>query len=211
MPSESTATLLLIRHALTDAVGHVLTGRAPGVALNEQGRAQAEALGRRLATASLAAVYSSPLERALATAQAVAREHGLAVECRPGLHEVDFGAWTHRTVASLAGDPLWERFHAQRGRAEVPGGEAMLAVQARMVAELEALAARHPGAVVAAVSHGDPIRAALLHYLGTPLDLFERIEVQPASISVVRFDGSGPRVLALNDTGGLEATLARPS
>jgi probable phosphomutase (TIGR03848 family) len=202
-------TLLLIRHALTDAVGQVLTGRTPGVILNDRGRAQAEALGRRLARTALAAVYSSPLERAMATAHEIARAHGLTVECRPGLHEVDFGQWTLRTLSSLAGDPEWQRFNARRGGAPVPGGEPMLAVQARMVAEMEALAARHPEETIAVVGHGDPLRAVLLHALGVPLDLFERIEVEPASLSVVTLGPSGPCVRRLNDTGELPTSPAR--
>jgi probable phosphoglycerate mutase len=155
-------------------------------------------------------VYSSPLERAMATAHVVARAHALAVECRPGLHEVDFGEWTMRTLASLADDPAWQRFNARRGGAPVPGGEPMLSVQARMVAEVETLAARHADETIAVVGHGDPLRALLLHALGVPLDLFERIEVEPASVSVLWLGPAGPRVRRLNDTGGLGTPGAEP-
>jgi probable phosphoglycerate mutase len=196
-------TLLLIRHALTDAVGHVLSGRSEGVALNAAGRAQAEELARRLEKVELTAIYSSPLERAVATAEALARGRALRVQTLSALTEVDFGEWTGRTLASLEGDPAWQLYNTQRGRSAIPGGEAMLAIQARVIAELERLHYIHPDGSVAVVSHGDVLRAALLHYLGVALDLFERIEVEPASLSVVRLGPAGPRIARLNDTGGL--------
>jgi probable phosphoglycerate mutase len=132
------------------------------------------------------------------------------VETRAGLTEVDFGEWTGRALASLEGDPVWRLYNTQRGRCAIPGGETMLGTQARVVGELERLHRLHPEGAVAVVSHGDVLRAAVLHYLGVPLDLFERVELEPASVSVVHLGPAGPRVLLLNDTGHLPGSSDRP-
>jgi probable phosphoglycerate mutase len=197
-------TFLLIRHAATDWLGRALAGRTPGVGLNRAGREQAERLGRRLAAVRLDAIHSSPLERAVETAEAVARHHGLGVERSDRLLELDFGEWTGRSLAELEGDPRWAAFNAFRADTRIPSGDHMLDVQARVAAELETLRGRHPSGRVAVVSHGDVIRAALLLHAGIPLDGYGRLEVSPASVSVVEMGPSGSRVLRLNDTGTLE-------
>jgi probable phosphomutase (TIGR03848 family) len=198
-------TFLLVRHATTDWVGRGLSGRTPGVSLSPAGRVEAEALAERLAPVRIAAVYSSPLERAMETAEMVARRHGLAVHRRSGLQEIDFGEWTGRDFDLLRSDPRWTRFNTHRATAEVPGGEGMARVQARIGAELDGLAERHPAECVVAVSHADVIRAAVLGVLGLSLDHFGRLEVWPASVTVLERDAAGSRLVRLNDTGPLAA------
>jgi probable phosphoglycerate mutase len=193
-------TVLLIRHALTAHVGSTISGRLPHVGLSGEGRRQAEALADRLASRPIRAIYSSSLERAMATAEPLARRLGLSAQVRSRLDELHFGEWTGKSFAALGCDPLWGRFNTFRSLTRIPGGELMLEVQARAVAELVDLRARHPEEAVAVVSHGDVIRAALAHYLGIHLDLIQRLEISPASVSVVTLEGGGVRVLSVNET-----------
>ena len=193
-------TFLLIRHATNDTVGKSIAGWSD-VSLNEEGRAQAERLAGRLAGARVAALYSSPLARARETAAPLARALGLEVQTSEALGEIRFGDWTGRTLDELDRDPRWRSFNTFRSATRVPGGELMLEAQTRFVAELERLRERHPRASVAVVSHGDLIKAAVAHYAGIHLDLFQRIEIGPASASIVEVDDHGPRILLLNDTG----------
>jgi probable phosphoglycerate mutase len=201
-------TLLLIRHALCDSVGHSLAGRTPGVHLNATGRAQAAALAERLARVPLAGIYSSPLERTRETAEAIAaRQAGapgrtVAVEVVPELLELDFGDWTGRTLAELDGDERWRAFNRFRSSTRIPGGELIVEVQARAVGALERLIQRHPAATVAVVSHGDVLRAMLAYYLGVPLDLMARLTVDPASVSIVRAGHFDAKVQCINLTAG---------
>jgi probable phosphoglycerate mutase len=193
--------LLLIRHAHHDYIGRAIAGWLPGVSLSRQGRIEAAALADRLADARIVAIYSSPLERALETASPLAERLGLRIEIRPALGEVRFGDWTGRTMAELDADPAWQRFNNYRSGTRAPNGEWMLEAQARMTGELERIRRDHPNNAVAVVSHGDVIRAAVMHYAGIPLDLFQRIEIHPASVSVIELDENGPRILKLNETG----------
>ncbi|RME36187.1 MAG: histidine phosphatase family protein, partial [Thermoflexia bacterium] len=184
-----TTTLLLIRHATNDLLTtHRLGGRTPAVHLNDQGRAEAEALADRLARRNLAAVYSSPMERALETAQAVAARHGLEVHVHPGLHEVDCGQWSGLPLAQVRGNPRWLALETYPTLNPYPEGETIWQVQVRVVAALEEIRSAHPGQSVAVVSHADPIRAAVAHYIGLPLDLFRRLLISPASLTVLAFD-----------------------
>jgi len=202
MSSEAEATVaLLIRHGHTEAVGRRLTGRLPGVALSATGRAQAAALAARLASTPITAVYSSPLERAVETATPFAASRGLAVSLLDSLNEFDFGEWTGRTFDELNGLATWRRFNAHRSTAPVPAGESALDVQRRVVSTLEELRTKHPREVIALVSHLDVIRTAVLHCAGTSLDLFDRFEISPASITSLSLDRCGWRVLATNDDG----------
>jgi probable phosphomutase (TIGR03848 family) len=196
-------TLLLVRHAECDGMGRRLNGRREGVRLTEAGRAQAAALAERLATIHLAAVITSPLERARETARAIAAPHGLTVEEDRSLVEIDFGRWTGAEIASLAGDPDWGRWNRERASARCPGGESMLEVQTRAWKGLERQMKAREGAVLAAVSHADVIRAVLAPALGLPLDQLLRIEIAPASVSVVRVDSGAATVLGVNQTGEL--------
>ena len=195
------ARLYLIRHATTPDTGVRLTGRLPGVGLDSAGREQAEAVGRRLNGAGLAAIYSSPLRRCRETARAVAAPNGNEVTAYRSLIEVDYGSWSGRTLKSLQRTKLWPQLFTAPSRVTFPGGESLAAVQHRSVAACEELAAAHRSASIALVSHGDVIKAILAHYLGTPLDLFQRITIDPASVSVVDLPPAGPpRVLTVNRT-----------
>lgn len=189
---------LLIRHAATDALGQRFSGRLPGVLLNAAGRAQASQLATWLATAPLAAVYSSPLERARATAAPLAAAHGLTPVVDEAFTELDLGEWTDRPFANLQGDPHFHLFNSFRSGARVPGGELMLEAQARAVAGLLRLAGQHPGATVAVVSHSDVLKAAVAYFAGVPLDLMQRLEISPASVSVVEIYAETARIITLN-------------
>jgi probable phosphomutase (TIGR03848 family) len=191
---------ILIRHGLTDVVGNSLCGWTPGVHLNEQGRAQAEALPGRLAGAPIAAIYSSPLERALETAAPLSKRLGIKVETSKALGEIDFGHWTGRSFESLNDDPEWRRFNNYRSGTKIPGGEWIGDAQLRVVRELEELRGRHPSETVAVFSHGDILRSALAYYLGVSIDLAHRIEISPVSVNIVELNEYGPRILRLNDT-----------
>jgi probable phosphoglycerate mutase len=192
-------TTLLIRHAHTDAIGHRLCGRLPGVQLSAAGRAQAEALGAALAPRTLAAIYTSPLERAVATAHAIARCQPVPITVCEELGEIDFGEWTGKTFAELAPDTAWRAFNTRRATADVPGGERAADAQARIVAALSGLSARHAGETIAIVSHGDVLRFAVLHYASTPLDLYDRFQIDPASVTAVSLSADGPRLLYVNN------------
>lgn len=196
--------LFLIRHARTAAYGRVLTGRDDGVPLDPQGRKQSMALAERLRHVRLDALYSSPQLRARQTAEALSETTGLAVTVRTEFDEIDFGQWSGRDFAELAQDRAFQRFNVLRSCAAVPGGESMAAVQARMVRGLQDLQATHPDATVAVFGHGDPIKAALAWFAGIPLDLFQRLEISLASVSVVELDQDAIRVLGVNHNGDLD-------
>jgi broad specificity phosphatase PhoE len=196
-------TVLLIRHAMTDAAGVVLAGRRAGIHLNATGRRQARALPARLELALPSAIYSSPLERAIETASPLAEHCRLAVHARAALTELDFGEWTGCRIDALAGDARWQRFNTYRSGTRIPGGESMLEAQARVTGELAALRCAHAGKTIAVVTHGDVIRAALAHYAGAPLDHLLRLDIQPASISIVRIGDDQPRILLLNELGAV--------
>ncbi len=198
-------TFLLIRHASLDLLGRALAGRAPDVHLNAHGKMEAERLAERLAAMPIRAIYTSPLERAQETAWPLASRLMLEARAEPGLTEIDFGDWTSRTFAELDARPDWQEWNAARGRAESPGGETMSAVQQRIVGTLAWLGEGNREATVAVVSHGDVIKAALMHYLGIPLDNVQRFEISPASVSVVALHPGGPQVSLVNDTSHLGA------
>jgi len=191
-------TFALIRHAEHRLVGHTMVGRASGVRLSPGGIRQAERLAGRLAGSLIGALYSSPLERAVHTAAAIAAPLGLEVEIAEELNEVEFGAWTNRTLEDLREIEEWRRFNLFRSGSEIPDGETMVEVQARMLRLIERLCATRPEQTVALVSHGDVIKSTLAHYLGVSLDLFHRIEISPASLSIVRVERYGPEVLLVN-------------
>jgi probable phosphoglycerate mutase len=193
-----------VRHGTTPTTGKVLPGRARGLHLAEQGRAEAERAGARLAALpAVRAVYSSPLERARETAEVVARALGLPVQTERGLLECDFGAWTGEELASLRRRPEWEAVQRHPSGFRFPSGESFAELRARVAATVERLVAKHRGEVVVAVSHADPIKVAVGEALGAPLDLLHRTTVSPCSVSVVAYGPAGPVVLALNSTGDL--------
>ena len=169
-------TLVLIRHATNDWVRKgLLAGWTPGVHLNEEGRAQAQALGERLATSHLDAIFSSPLERAFETAQAVAAPHNLDVEIREGIGEVQYGEWNGQSIRKLVRNPLWRSVQIYPSGTRFPGGETIGEMQARVVAALDEIRAAHPKGIVAAVAHADVMRAATAVEVGVRVDLFQRL------------------------------------
>jgi probable phosphomutase (TIGR03848 family) len=207
---DDATTLVLVRHATTAATGKRLGGWTPGVHLDEDGVAQAEATAARLADASITAVYASPLERTQETARILARPHGLRVRSRRGLGEVDYGTWTDTPLAQLRRRKLWSVIQATPSRVTFPEGESIRGAQARAVDATEALAAEHAGETVVCVSHADVIKAVVAHHLGMPLDTFQRLVVSPASITIVRLPvGAPPALLTLNDTGTAGPPLPR--
>ncbi|MDO5633708.1 MAG: MSMEG_4193 family putative phosphomutase [Micrococcus sp.] len=210
------ATVLLVRHGRTTAnATGLLAGRTPGVSLDDLGREQAARTGDRVAAVPVAAVISSPLERCTQTASAVVERQPPAMPSRiePDLTECDYGQWQGRLLSELAADPLWPVVQAQPSAVTFPEGESMAAMQARAVAAIRRhdadIEAEHgPAAVWVAVSHGDIIKSILADALGMHLDMFQRIEVGPASVSIVSYGTSRPRVLAMNTDGGDLAWLA---
>jgi len=204
-------TLLLIRHATTAATGQRLGGRTQ-TALDERGRAQAEAAGTRLAQVPVKAVYASPLARTMETAAAVARPHRLKVRPADGLLEVEYGRWTDRPLKPLSKNKLWPVIQARPSLVRFPGGETIRQAQLRAVDCLEDLVARHRDDVIAAVTHADVIKAVVAFYLGQPLDLFQRLVVTPASTTVLALGvGSQPALLRFNDDGPLTADRFAPA
>ena len=195
--------LLLIRHATNDWVGQRLAGHTAGVHLNAEGQRQAVALAERLTDWPLAAIYSSPLERARETAQPLAEHRKLSVVIENGLAEVAYGAWTGQTLQDLAKTPQWPQVQHTPSLFVFPEGEAMGAMQARAVAAIERLRLAHAGQVIALVSHADVIKAAVAYYIGMPFDLFQRLVVDTASLTWLHFTANGPYLLRFNDTGAL--------
>ena len=196
-----TATLLLIRHAAHGQLGKVLSGRTPRVPLSEAGRAQATALAGRLTATPLAAVLSSPVDRARKTATAIAAAQGLEVEIAPALDEIDFGAWTGARFDALDGDPAWRAWNTRRSAACPPGGETMAAAQRRAWLCIADVAARFSGRTVALVSHGDVLKAVVAQVLGLSLDRLLTFDVDPASVTRVVAGEWGARLLTLNESG----------
>ncbi len=195
--------LFLIRHGENDWTKRgALAGRTPCVALNEKGRKQAQQLAERLKAQPISAVYSSPLLRCLETAQPLAGALNLSVSIEPGILEVDYGEWRGGELKELSKRPEWRLVQIFPGGFRFPGGETLREVQNRVITTLERIRTQHAGEVIAVVAHGDVLRTSLAYYLGTPLDLFQRIQISTASISLVAFHRFGPSILAMNDSGG---------
>lgn len=197
--------VLLIRHATAEYKPGRLYGWTPGVHLSAQGRDEAKRLAERLDVVRLSAVYSSPLERCLETAETINEGRRLDIEVVEKLGEVRYGSWQGRTYRSLVKTPLWRTVQLVPSQATFPGGESLLELQRRGVEAIEEISRRHRRGVVAAVSHADMIKAILAHYLGLHLDLFQRISVDPASLSAIAFGNGFPRVLRMGDTGSYES------
>jgi len=192
--------LLLIRHAENDySKRGRLAGRLPGVHLNERGRGQALELAEALRGAPIKALYSSPLQRALETASQIGRVLDLAVQREPGLIEADVGEWQGRSLRRLALTKKWRTFQQSASRARHPGGESMLETQARVVVALEAICSRHSWReLVACVFHSDPIKLAVAHYIGLPLDHVQRLGCDTASVTLLAVGTTSARLLWLN-------------
>lgn len=194
--------IILIRHAVNDFVKTgKLAGWTPGVHLNEDGQAQAQALGERLKDAPLKHIYTSPLERTMETAQAIHAHHpDITLEKYEKIGEVDYGDWQGKKIASLRRRKMWEVIQEYPTRAYFPNGETMRGVQNRVVDAIEELVQKHPNDMIALVFHADLIKMTLAHYLGVHLDHFQRIVVSPASISTLILGHARPFIANMNDT-----------
>ncbi len=210
--------VLIVRHGLTSSTGKALTGWLPGISLDDRGQAQAAAVGDRLARLPLAAIVSSPLERCVQTATVIADRQGgsdhagpPAIEIEDRLGECRYGDWTGQSLRKLARDPLWRVVQAHPSAVTFPGpdGESMPAMQQRAVAAVRDWNSRlGPEATYLVCSHGDVIKAILADALGMHLDLSQRIQVDPCSLSIIRYTSLRPFVLRMNDTGADAAALA---
>ena len=204
--------VLLVRHGQTPTTGKVLPGRAVGLHLADKGREQAERVAARIATLqtdkrTVAAVYASPLERTLETAAPIAKTLGLRVRRAKGLMECEFGDWTGAELKRLYKLPEWRAVQRNPSGFRFPGGESFTEMQTRITSAVDRMRIDHPGQTVVAVSHADPIKAAVAHAMGTHLDLFQRIVVSPCSVSAILYGNDGPIVLAVNSTGDLGALV----
>jgi len=201
--------VLLVRHGQTPTTGSTLPGRAPGLHLADTGREQASAVATRIAELpKVDAIYASPLERTKETAAPIAKALGLRTKSEKGLLEADFGEWTGAKLKDLMKLPEWKTVQRYPSGFRFPGGESFAEMQARITGTLQRIAAEHRGQVVVAVSHADPIKAAVAAALGTHLDLFQRIVVSPCSVTAIAYGPEGPIVLTVNSVTGSLATLA---
>ena len=215
-PQPPPSTLvLLVRHGTTPTTGKVLPGRAAGLHLAEAGQQQAATVAARLSVWAangsdgkepkrrISAVYASPLERTRETAAPIAEALGLRVKVARGLLECDFGEWTGAELKDLMRRPEWSTVQRYPSGFRFPGGESFTGMQARIVDTLSDLCRRHPGEAIVAVSHADPIKAAVADALGSHLDLFQRIVISPCSVTAIAYGPLGPTVLAVNSTSAL--------
>jgi probable phosphoglycerate mutase len=194
-----TATILLVRHAAHVELGRLLTGRRRDISLSPEGLQQAAIVADLLGTQEIAAVYSSPRERAWYTAREIAERHRIKVAAEERLDEVDFGDWTGCSYSELEGEPAWTEWNERRGSARVPGGETMGEATGRAFGFLEEAARDHADRLIVAVSHCDVIRGVIARCLGLALDNLPRFDVDPASVSRVMIGSWGSRVLSVNE------------
>jgi probable phosphoglycerate mutase len=188
----------LIRHGQNDYVKQgKLAGWLPGVHLNDVGREQAARVAETLKSSKLQAVYSSPLERATETAEPIAAAQGLKVDSLAGLGEINIGSWQGLSIRAARRRKLWPTIQHTPSLARFPEGESFLEAQSRIVETLESIRSKHSGAI-ACVSHADPIKLAVAHYVGMPIDSFQRLEIGPSSISELSIEDGSARLIQLN-------------
>jgi probable phosphoglycerate mutase len=193
-------TFVLVRHGHCEPVGKYIAGRKSGIKLSEIGSRQVRQLVNRFRGIKVEAIYSSPLERAIETASPLAEQKRLKLNITEELLEIDYGNWTGKSFEELSSEPLWKLYNTYRGGVRIPGGEMIPEVVSRMSALMEKLRRAYQGTVVL-VSHGDPIKSAIAHYTGVPLDFIMRLDVQPASVSILSIDDYEARLITLNNTG----------
>jgi probable phosphoglycerate mutase len=195
-----TTTIFFVRHGSHDRLDHILCGRMEGVELSDAGRREATRIAERLSRERVDALYVSPLLRARQTAAPIAEALGLSPLVADDLNETDMGEWTGVRFDELRQQPAWRRWNTARGPHRPPGGESMLDIQLRAARWLSEAVVRHPHTGVVAVCHADVIKAAVCHALGLSLDHYGRMEISPASISVVTAGRWGLKVRKLNET-----------
>src|SRR3954452_10218064 len=209
-PKPTPPTLvLLVRHGQTPTTGSTLPGRAPGLHLADKGNEQAAAVAERSAPFGdkVAAVYASPLERTRETAAPIGKALKQRVKTEKGLLECEFGEWTGRQLKELMKLPEWRTVQSNPSGFRFPGGESFPEMQTRMTGAIARLVKVHPGKTVVAVSHADPIKAAVADAMGTHLDLFQRVVVSPCSVSAILYTVDSPVVLAVTSTGDLRSLV----
>jgi probable phosphoglycerate mutase len=195
------AIFLLVRHGENDYVKKGrLAGRLPNVHLNDHGKKQAQSLAEKLSSAPIKAIYSSPLERALETAQPIARAlNNMEIVERPGLIEMDFGEWQDQKLKALARSKLWKLVQGAPSRMQFPGGETFASAQLRISQELVDISKLHGNSdLVLCVSHSDVIKLAVAFFIGMPLDAFQRLQISPASLTVLHVGEGHGRLMSLN-------------
>lgn len=203
-------TFIFVRHATNDWVKKGrLPGWTEGIHLNEEGHKQAQAAAERLKVIPLNAIYSSHLERAQETAKYIADQRKVKVTVRENLADLKTGDWTGRSIKAASRSKLWKDIQQRPTHTRMPGGESFSELQGRLIGELEQIRARYPKGVVAVVSHADAIKVIVAHYLHLDLNQFQRIMINPASITIIQVDEGGARLLRLNDTGPLQAPPKR--
>lgn len=209
--ADKPTLLLLVRHGTTPTTGKVLPGRARGLRLADSGKKQASIAAERIAEiGNISAIYSSPLERARETAAPISRVLRRPVRIDRGLLECDFGDWTGQSLRRLMKKPEWTTVQRAPSTFRFPAGESFIEMQTRIVGALDVIRRRHRGQTVVCVSHADPIKAAVAHAMGTPLDLFQRIVISTCSVTAIVYTDAAPIVLTVNSTGGSLRDL-RPS
>lgn len=209
--ADKPTLLLLVRHGTTPTTGKVLPGRARGLRLADSGKQQAAHAAERIAeVGKISAIYSSPLERARETAAPISRALRRPVRVDRGLLECDFGDWTGQSLRRLMKKPEWTTVQRAPSTFRFPAGESFIEMQTRIVGALDVIRRRHRGQTVVCVSHADPIKAAVAHAMGTPLDLFQRIVISTCSVTAILYTDAAPIVLTVNSTGGSLRDL-RPS
>jgi broad specificity phosphatase PhoE len=192
-------TLLLIRHGENEYLKHnKLPGRLPGIHLNAGGRQQAQEIRKTLGGLPIKAIYASPLERAVETAEPLAKALGLAIQIRPELIDAEVGEWVGRSWKTLRRTKFWKVIQERPSQFRFPGGESFVEIQERVVRSLDAIVCSHGDEMVAAFFHADPIMLAVTHYLGMPLDRFQRLTVQAGSVTILKVDENSVKLLALN-------------
>ena len=194
-----TTTFFLVRHAAHDNVGGFLAGRTPGIHLGEAGLAQAARVGQRMARERFESIIASPRDRAQETAAAIASASGVTVETDEALEEIDFGSWSNRTFDDLNREPAWRRWNEVRSLSQTPAGETMLDVQHRVVRLINRLRQQWREQAVVLVSHADVIRVAVGYVLGLPIDLWQRFDIGPGSVTTLVIGDWGGRALTINE------------
>jgi len=202
--------LFLIRHGENEYVKHgKMPGRLPGIHLNQRGQEQAEALAQSLQNISFCAIYASPLERAQETAAPLARQRGLEILTRPALMDTDVGEWTGLELKALRELPAWKQVQRFPSRFTFPGGESFLNLQNRLVTEMEAIVAAHAEKdPVAVVFHADPVKLVVAHYLGLPLEQFQRLSCDTGSVTALALNEHGAHLMFLNRLPPFSLTLS---
>jgi len=192
---------LLIRHASTSSIGKNLSGRHPGVHLNREGTLQTAELCERLADVPIASIYCSPLERAVATGERLSELLNLPLVINKDLTEIDFGSWTNKTFVELENDAQFKLFNSFRSNTRITMGETMLEAQLRIISSLQNMTLTHIDQTIGIISHSDMIKSAIAYYSGIPLDLMQRIEIRPASISIIELQQDTAKICLVNNTG----------